>query len=188
MKIKLLLTFFILFSAFHWCVFSQSTKFVGINLNTEFSSNENWRLGTGLTFDHQLTQHIGYETGIFYKNDKIPIELIMDGSIYNKEIVQDYLFFPVLFKYYSKFLNYSAGAQFDYFVGWHESKSSNYYENWKITSVDVAPKFEVGLLFKISKMIKITDNILIEPECKYLIFIKSEQADFGIGVNLKYRF
>ena len=141
-------------------------------------------MGAGFTFERQMTTHLGFETGLFYRTDKREFQLTFNETNYLQSLNECYLSLPILLKYYSNFLNVSIGPSLDYFVGWRETSS---YSNVKFTSYKIRPRMTLGIMGKISKAIVLTDKIILEPEIRFNPVFKSDKYYAGIGIGLKYK-
>lgn len=173
--------------------FCQKASFAGLTFtseltrhtfNKELTRANDFRQGVGFTFERQMTTHLGYETGLFYRTDKNEFILTVSETNYLRSITESYLSLPLLLKFYSRFLNVSIGPSVDYFVGWRETSS---YSNLKTTSYKTRPRMIVGIMGKISKAIALTDKIILEPEIRFNPLFKFNKYYAGIGIGLKYK-
>lgn len=164
--------------------FAQNKNIIGLSFTNELTSKNDIRPGLGLTFERQITRHCGFETGLFYRTFKNRMYVTWNTETYYLEVVENYLSIPVLFKYYSRILNFSAGPSIDYYIGWSGHTSST---NATLTSVNVKPKTYFGFMFKASKKINISDKVIIEPEIRFNPILKYNRHYVGIGIALKYK-
>ena len=168
----------------HHFAFSQKTSFAGLTFTSELTKNNDFRVGGGFTFERQITTHLGYETGLFYRTDKREFILTVSETNYLQSVTESYLSLPILGKFYSNFLNVSIGPTVDYFVGWKGYSSSS---NVKMTSYKVRPSMYIGIMGKISKAIVLTDKIILEPEIRFNPMFKYNKYYAGIGIGVKYK-
>jgi hypothetical protein len=174
---------FLLILTLNTNTFSQNKNYIGVTLTSEYTSNDNIRAGLGLTFERQMTVHVGLETGFYYRTNlvRLPITNDINNSF---QVIESYISFPVLFKYYSHIVNVSFGPSVDYFFEWHEI---NPIENLKLTSYNINPHFFFGVIGKISKTIKLSDKFILEPEIRFNPLFKDYSYYLGLGIALKYR-
>ncbi len=174
-------------------VYSQNPSYVGVNYTKEWTSNNNFRSGVGLLFERQMTNHSGFETGLYFRTYTLgwvstlitETNNVSNAEDFNVSISEVYFSLPILYKYYSKIVNIAVGPNFDYFIGWNE-RSDN--ANLKITSYTINPKLNYGLLLKVSKPIQIADKLLLEPEMRYNPLFKNNRYYLGMGIVAKYKF
>jgi len=179
---KILVLFLFLFQ-FSILTYSQKQSFIGINFTEEWTSNNNIRHGIGFTFERQMTSSSGFETGLYLRTFTEDLVQTLNTNDYNVSISEVYCSLPILYKYYSKILNISVGPTLDYFIGWHQRNDES---NLNITSYTISPKFDFGLLLKVSKPIQIIDKFSIEPEIRYNPIFKYSRYYLGIGIVAKY--
>ena len=173
--------------------FSQKASFAGLTFtnevtrhtfNRELTRANDFRQGVGLIFERQMTTHLGFETGLFYRTDKREFILTVNETSYLQSITESYLSLPLLVKFYSRFLNVSIGPSVDYFVGWRETSSNS---DVKTTSYKIRPLMNFGIMGKLSKAIFLTDHIILEPEIRFNPMFKYYNYYAGIGIALKYK-
>jgi hypothetical protein len=177
----------------HHLAFSQKTSLAGLTFtseltrhtfNSELPRANDFRQGVGLTFERQMTTHLGFETGLFYRTDKREFQLTVSEINYLQSVTERYLSLPLLLKFYSRFLNASVGPSVDYFVGWRGDSSSS---NVKMTSYKTGASMYFGIMGKISKAIVLTDKIILEPEIRFNPIFKYNKYYAGIGIGIKYK-
>lgn len=96
---------------------------------------------------------------------------------------------PILYKYSMSFLNVSAGPTLDYFLHWEPTKSNSLFLYQKQLPDFYFPnKLSVGFLIKISKSIKISRKIVIEPGIFYNAILSYQRNYFGLSITTKYLF
>ncbi len=167
--------------------FSQKQMLAGLNINGEIYSG-GFIPAIGLTFEKQLTRHSGLETGLFYRTWKSSgVITYMDASgffIYSLVVSQRHLSIPVLYKYYSNSINFSAGPTLDFYVGWKQkNRGSTVY----IKDFSISPKVTAGFLGKVSKAFTLRKRLILEPEIR-LEFIRTlNNAGYGVGIAGKYK-
>ena len=164
--------------------FSQKTNLIGVNLNGEVYPG-NFRPSPGISFETQLGKHSGIETGIYYRTDITHgITTYSDGAgtrLYPFTIAHRYFNLPMLYKFYSRFLNFSAGPTLDLFTGWKQKKDTM---PAPVTGFEVNPRLDLGFLIKAGKAILLNNRIIIEPEIRYAYL--RDFGGLGVGVAVKY--
>lgn len=175
---------FILFFHFSILTYSQKQNYVGFNFTEEWTSNNNIRHGAGFMFERQITKCSGIETGLYLRTFTKDWVQTINTNDYNIEISEVFCSLPILYKYYSKTLNIAIGPTIDYIIGWYQRNDES---SLNITSYAINPKYNYGLLLKLSKQIPITEKLLIEPEIRYNPIFKYSRYYLGIGLAVKYK-
>jgi hypothetical protein len=189
MNILLRKIFSLLFAiGFSINAYSQQQSLIGLNVNGDVYPSK-FRPSVGLTFEKQFLIHSGFETGLFYRTSKLGgviTYIDASGSYSNSFVVsQRYLTIPVLYKYYSKILNFSAGPTVDFFLGWEQKDNGS---SAQIDNLEVGRKVNVGFLVKAGKMIPLSKQLLLEPELRFGSVQTFDDINLGIGIAGKYRF
>jgi hypothetical protein len=168
--------------------YSQQQSLIGLNLNGDVYTRK-FSPSVGLTFEKQLLKHSGFETGLFYQTSKlggVTTYTTSSGSFdYSFEYSQQYLTAPVLYKYYSRFLNFGAGPVLNVYLGW---KQKNNGSGFLIDNLGVSRKVNVGFLVKAGKMIPLSKHFILEPELRFGSIPYFDNITLGIGVAGKYKF
>ena len=173
------------------CLFSlknyaQKQWLGGVNISTDVYPELSLR--AGLTFEKQFRKHSGAETGLYYRTQRL-VGIVsytdsLSSNSYSFTISSKYLSVPLLYKYYSKFLNFSAGPTLDFYVGW---KQKNDASGLKIQSHTVTPKISIGYLAKVSRIFNLNRRFIVEPEIRIGSDQIFSEAIVGIGIGGKYR-
>ncbi len=178
---------FLFASGLFLSAFSQKQTLAGLNLNGDIYSGR-FIPSVGMTFEKQFARHSGFETGLFYgawKSNGIITYTDASGSyIYSFVVSQRHLNIPVLYKHYSKLINFTAGPVLDYYVGW---KQKNKGSPVRIENFTIHPKLTVGFLGKVSKTFTLNNRFIIEPELRFGFMRVLNNAGFGGGIAGKYR-
>lgn len=167
-------------------VHPQSQTLIGINVNSEIYSGA-FRPAIGVTLERQMTKHSGVETGLYY-NTKLSKGTMTytDASgtrSYAYTVAERQATVPVLYKYYSRVINFSAGPTVGFNVGWKQKEDELPF---RINSYHVTPKVRVGSLVKVSKVVSLSERFVLEPEVRFSPSVR--QVGLGIGLAGKYRF
>lgn len=143
--------------------FSQKQTIAGLSLTAENTSSADLILGIGATLERQFTTHDVLETGLYYRTFEVHQTILINGSDYDaRDVEEQYLSVPVLYKYKSSVFNFSAGQIMDIYVGWKQINKGNSFGQEYSTN----RKLCIGLLGKVSKTIPLYDRLLFEPEIR----------------------
>ncbi|RYE25741.1 MAG: hypothetical protein EOP45_04470 [Sphingobacteriaceae bacterium] len=168
--------------------YSQRQDLIGLNVNGEIYQSK-FNPSIGVTFEKQFSKHNGFESGIFYRTLKSSEQIYFVATpsfyIYSLTVSERYLTVPVLYKYYSRILNFSAGPTANLYVGWKQKDNGSPVH---IDAYDIDPKFKVGFLTKLSKVIPLNKQLVIEPELRFGSVETWNEVGLGIGIAGKYRF
>ncbi len=164
--------------------FSQGNTYVGVNPTVELIYGSVVVAGGGITLERQFTKHSGIETGIYYRSHKRDWFVITNTDMFNYSVAERYVSIPLLYKYYSRFFNFSIGASFDCFAGWKQKSGT---AGLTVNNYSVSPAIAVGVLTKVSKRIHINDQFFLEPELRFNPNISTETVYIGIGMAAKVR-
>jgi hypothetical protein len=125
----------------------------------------------GIDFEQKLSTRWGYTFGAFHKTNMIfnPIKLY-------------FIHMPATVRYYTRYVNVSAGLSGDFFTG---NSTPNGYTN---VQADMDPAFQLGFLGSISKDIHLNKHLIIEPEIYINPSINGILNYYGVGLSLKYIF
>lgn len=164
--------------------YSQKLFKAGANFTTEVSTNGKLVAGVGGVFEGKLKNHGGFETGIYYRTYKDDFTVVGGGNYYSTTIAERHISFPVLYKYYSRVLNFSVGPTFDFYLGWaQKNKNTNVF----ITSYSMSPTFNLGAMAKLSKAINVTNKFSLEPELRFNPIFSANRVYLGLGIAGKFR-
>ena len=168
--------------------YSQQQSLIGLNVNGDVYPSK-FIPSVGLTFEKQFLKHSGFETGLFYRTSNLSgtIIYIIPSGFYSSSfsVLLRYITVPGLYKYYSKFLNFSAGPIVKFYLGW---KQKNNGSSSQIDNLEVGRKVNVGFLIKAGKMFPLSKKFLLEPELRFGSVQTFDDINLGIGIAGKYRF
>jgi len=168
--------------------YSQRQTLVGLNFNSELYP-EIVKPSIGATLERQITRHSGVETGLYYRtqlSSGIITHTDASGSHdYSFTVSQRHLTLPVLYKYYSKVINFSAGPTLDFYLAWKQKDNEFPYQ---MKSYDVESIIKIGFLTKVSKVISLNEQLVLEPEIRFGSVQTLDEAGLGLGIGGKYRF
>lgn len=171
------------------CILTKAQKrpIAGLNINSNLYSGA-IRLSLGLTLETHLSKHSGLENGIFYRTEKYQGMVILTDSLgfstYTFIVSQRFINVPLLYKYYSKTLNFSVGPLFDFYIGWKQRTPKS---QLLVNSFDVYPTLKVGLIGKVSKTFALSQKTILEPEIRIGFLRTSNKFGAGVGITGKYQ-
>ncbi|MEH0157422.1 hypothetical protein V6R21_25135 [Limibacter armeniacum] len=190
---KLKLTFFsiILFlSCFSTNLFAQHKDIIGVSLTLDAEVENELRPGFGLTYERIITRRSSFSTGIFYRTSETGFSAYNGSGQYlgNAGVAGRYINIPLLYKYRQKWVNFSVGPVFDFYVGYTRKYSNNI--DLANTKYNQGTDLNIGVMGKVGKDFKLTEQLLLEPEVR--LYFPSfnggvEQTLFyGAAVNMRY--
>lgn len=166
--------------------YAQKQSLAGVNITTDVYPELRPRVG--ITFERLFRKHSGAETGLYYRTERlfgvVNYTDSLSSNSYAFTISRKYIMVPLLYKYYSKFLNFSAGPTIDFYAGWEQKNDASLL---KIESHTVTPKITIGYLAKVSKVFSFNRRFILEPEIRFGSFHIFSEANLGIGIGGKYR-
>jgi len=167
--------------------FAQKAKYIGLSGTLETSSNA-FKPGLGLQYEQRFTRRSGIETGMFYRNYQQGMIVTMtDGTnsvISTVDVAERHLSIPALYKFHTKIVNISAGPTFEFFMGWRQTNREPVI---KVDGYNLQNEFNIGVLAKISKDIRINERFILEPEMRLNPIVTNERAYLGFGIAGKYK-
>ncbi len=181
-KLKLYFTALTLFCS--TVIQAQKIVRVGANFNAEVSNGHYGTAGFGGSYEMKLNKHGGFETGIYYRTYKADIGFFIGPDYFPATVAERHLSIPILYKFYSKFVNFSIGPSFDFYVGFADKSKIKFF---KIDDYSINPSFNVGILGKLSKNIKLSEKFVLEPELRINPILTANRAYGGAGISLKYK-
>jgi len=178
---------FLLFSTLLNPVCGQRQTLIGLDGIVEWGDRE-FHPGIGVLMERRLTKHSGFEAGLFYKNYNVDRTVfVFTGTVLNTirlQAVEHYLSIPLLYKFYTRIVNISAGPAFDYYVGFRQKNKS---PSFTIDDYSRSPKLSLGALLKVSKSFSINKKLLLEPALRLNPNFSYERGVIGLGIAAKYK-
>ena len=168
------------------CLFVNNTfaqqSFIGLNITTNIDFDILLKPEIGIVFEQKVTNHSGFEVGLNFRTNETLISIHLGNNYEHFSVNEQYVSIPVLYKFYSKILNAGLGVTYDYFIGWRQLSGESY-----ITSYRTSNDYLIGLLGKISKPIRLSEKLVLEPEVKFNYMIKPLGRFYaGAGLVVKY--
>lgn len=161
------------------------TSYVGILLAGELQYRK-VQPNLGLFYERQFTPKSGIELGVFYRTDRNRFFVSFEQSGINVAetitIRENYLNFPILYRYSTRFAAFSLGPTVDIFSGWNQINEnliqvSDYTRN---------PRVEIGALLKVGKEIPLKGRLRLEPELR-MGFRSFAFPEGYIGLGVKFK-
>jgi len=182
MKYKILIALLLFVAT---SLIAQKQEFVGIGINSEMMNGATMQTGIAFSYEHQFSIHNGFELEINQRNNEQYLTVpVGDGTFQTSHILENYLSFPILYKFYSNVVNLSTGINLDYFVGWKDLTKFGVTEP---TSYNINPKLYVGWVFKVGKTIPLSSKFNLEPEVQFNPIFKYGYSYYGASIKLKYK-
>ena len=157
--------------------------YIGLSVTPELVSLGNGlRTGVGTTLDVKFNKNIGIETGAFLRTYEKTFAGTTGGQFLQVDVVDYHISVPVLFKYYNKIINISGGPSLDFYSGY---KQTNHKDRVTIP-YSPSEKINFGLQGKLGKAIKLSPNLVFEPEGRFAYIFPTVRSYLGLGLALKY--
>jgi len=183
-----LFTLILLFLLISISSFAQKETQIGLIGLVEDNPNGSFKFQGGLIIDQQLTKRSGFEVGLITRNIERGWNVeatFPDGSneFFFYTVKEMYLNIPVLYKFYTRFLNISIGPTLDVFTAWRQTSGD---PDINVESYDVDPGVTFGLMGKISKDFNLSEEFILSPEIR-INPLNDTRTYLGIGAVIKYR-
>lgn len=178
-----MLFLFVVLASSHLPSHAQKSLKAGLNFTAELSNGQT-RPGIGGVIEYAMTKHSGIETGLYYRTFGENFYFNVSGTSFSVNIAERHLSIPVLYKFSSRIVNFSAGPTFDFYLGWRQTSGKIYTQ---IEEYSVTPPFQVGVMLKLSKNIKLSNRLFLEPEVRLNPMVSAEGRGYGgLGISAKY--
>ena len=172
---------FILFTSVN-TLNAQNKTYLGIDFVNEVADKEHILPGVGLNIARTVGKHSGIEAGVYYRAYLQPISFSLEGYYFNTDIRESHLSIPILYKFSSRIVNFSAGPSFEVFLGWKQTSETGEVE---VESYEIDPKYNLGVMAKLGKDIKLSEKLVFEPELRFNPIFNLERVYVGLGLRLK---
>lgn len=166
---------------------SQQAKFkpktwIGVNPTIDLYGGKS-NIGVGISFEQQLSKHLGYEVGGYFRSRSFigSSHFSPNTTLYMETQRQPYISIPLMFKFYSRILNFNVGVNVETYIGKDEMKM--------VTPTTLGPihQLDGGVILKISKSLRICNGFQFEPELSYNPMF-SDLATPYVSLGLKFKF
>ena len=168
--------------------FAQKAKHLGVNVILETSADL-FKPSLGINYEQRFTHRSGIETEILYRNyiQNWQVTFSNEYGINSAQIQfkESHISIPALYKFYTRIVDFAAGPSFEFYMGWTQ-KSSNPTIN--MTGHSGTNPFNIGLLMKVSKNVKLSEQFYFEPEVRLNPILTNDRQYMGVGLAGKYKF
>lgn len=137
----------------------------------------------GVSFEARMTRHSGIETGLYCRTMNFPgyqtwADWDPSQQVYYARSYGRYLSIPLLYKFYSRVLNFAVGFNYDILIDERQRHSG------------FSPLSDFGVQLKVTKDIKLYRGLIIEPfvMANHCLTGEADRTWFGAGFGVKYRF
>jgi hypothetical protein len=158
---------------------------IGGKLINELTFEDGVAPGFGGQVVYKMGKYGGIESGIFYQTRYTSFyTTIQIGSSINSyfiKIAEYRLQLPILYRFDSRIINFSAGPVIDYFLGWKTKSSS---PGVTVNSFD-ASAVRLTASAGVSKSINLSPSLILEPEIKFNHMITSEEGGLSLNISLR---
>lgn len=161
---------------------AQNKTYLGIDFVNEVADKEHILPGVGLNIARTVGKYSGIEAGVYYRTYIQPISFSLEGHYFDTDIRESHLSIPVLYKFSSRIVNFSAGPSFEIFLGWKQQSETGAVE---VGSYEIDPKYNLGAMAKLGKDIKLSEKLVFEPELRFNPIFSLERVYVGLGLKLK---
>lgn len=169
---------------------SKTQYIIGINGMIESSikdprakggnSSSDFVFDYGVSFEARFTHHSGIETGLYCRTMNFHERGDMSGANLDRipRSYGRYLSIPVLYKFYSRILNFAVGFNYDILIDEFNRHSSS------------TPYYEFGAQLKVTKDIKLYKGLILEPflMANQCLTGRADRTWVSAGLGVKYRF
>lgn len=160
---------------------------IGGKLINEFTFYDGIAPGVGGQVVYKRGKHGGIESGLYfqsrYQNFLTVIQTGQVYNYYNAKIAERWLQIPILYRFDSKFINFVAGPQVDYFIGWKQKFSTG---GSTITDYDRS-SVRITATAGISKSFNLSPSLIIEPEAKFNYLFSESNGGIQLNVAIRKR-
>jgi hypothetical protein len=153
---------------------------LGGKLVNDLTLYDGYAPGFGGQLVYRMKKHAGIETGIFYKIHRREFIYRTMNSGYTIDVNEHAIQIPLLYRFDSRLLNFSAGVNMSYFVGWRQTSGD---PPLKINTYHSDPEFDARV--GVSRSINIAPGFIVEPEAAFYLDVVND--DGGICLNISFR-
>jgi len=168
-------------------LFSQKQQFVGFNFSGHIDNKSYFNEGIGVFYENKLTKHHGFEAGLDYlqMTEEIYDNNNGSGSSWLNIVKKGYLSLPVSYKFYTKIIDFSTGLGLTYFF--QEKVYGALGTLPDPSTYEYGPNLYVGCNLKVSKDIRLSKKIILEPGIQFKMIFAYEYPLYGATLKLKYQ-
>ena len=163
----------------------KSSLEIGAKLINELADWTTYAPGGGAQFVLKLTMHSGIETGLYYKlNPRVYYFSYEPTGLSKKKFTQKVILVPLVYRYDSRSINFTAGLAVDYLVNREQLKKTHalglpdeYYN-----------RFELVSTISLSKSFYLHRSLVLEPEIRANAFVPAGGGGVALNVSLRKQF
>lgn len=177
--------------------FSQDKSFTALGLALIAEGQDAISPTYGLSLEHKATKHSGFETGVYYRDFKQRYSYFypsVSGGRQFHDSTLTYLSIPLLYKFYSKVVNFEVGVTADFYLAGERLVFFNQSDVRTEAKKVYVPKARAGIMLKLGKSINLGERLVIEPELRVNTLLESIEVYgpntlfVGLGMGIKYKF
>ena len=184
MKIKLTTTLlFSLLTISLVCTSQKKSLQIGAKIFNELTLSNQYAPGVGAQVIYSITKKSSIESGLYYKIRPNPFLSFPPNSatVYYVEVSERNLLFPLLYRFDSHPINFTAGPVLEYNLGWKLRRSHS-----DIMIKDyITERLKLLASASISKNFKLSQKWIVEPEFRFSAYVPD--GDGSYGINLSFR-
>ena len=148
----------------------------------ELAMWKSFGFGIGVQSVYMFTKHSGIESGLYYKiNPKNYFTTDAQGNFVNIIAREKTILFPVLYRFESALINFTAGMAIDYLLNQKDFKSNTSFPSvkWKGRNSEFISTISISKNFYLKK------SLIVEPEIRASSFVPAGGG--GVALNLSLR-
>ncbi len=123
---------------------------------------------SGFQLVYQKGKHGSLETGLYYRPVRSEYLVNISAGTNNYTAVaivsEKFLSIPLLYRFQSNILNFTAGTSLDLYLGWKDKSDKN---TVTVNSYNRSATINAGAVVSLSKSIHLSNKLLIEPEIRF---------------------
>lgn len=154
---------------------------IGGKLMNEWVEGKSYGPGIGLQAIYKITKHSGIETGLYYKTSPRFYFLVYTAGNYYKKVNEKTILIPLVYKFDSRLINFTAGMAVDYLIVKNQSDRDL---SRSITKNNPGRAQFISTL-SVSKNFYLNESLIFEPEIRGSSYIPAGGG--GVGFNLSFR-
>jgi hypothetical protein len=154
---------FIAVFVFSAAIAQQKSLAAGVKLLNDLTFNNGFAAGFGGQLAYKMRKHGGLESRIYYTSRKTTFYTYTANNSYYAEVAERRIYLPILYRFESKVVNFTAGPMIDYFIDWTQKSGSGGIEVTGYSRNDIRL---IGSA-SISKTVNLFKQLQLEPELRF---------------------
>lgn len=167
--------------------YAQKSKFAGINAGLE-SASSFFRPGYGVHYEQQLSGRSGFEIGVLHRSYSRNLYVTMSNQsgFHSSNIIltESHISIPAVYKRYTRIVDISAGPSFEFYIGWRQRGDN---PSMRVSHYSLTDAFNIGLLAKVSKTLKLSDRFYLEPDVRFNPILTNDRNYIAFGLAGKFK-